>query len=117
MRYRDKFITTLSNFLTLYNAETAREEEKLANKLGRKLTLDDRRQYKLRGSVSISDIDRIVELIDQFDSETVGSLLVAYGYASEARRTQDTTEADDEADLGNAPEENSTPNEDDENEE
>jgi len=117
VRYRDKFITTLSNFLTLYNAETAREEEKLANKLGRKLTLDDRRQYKLRGSVSISDIDRIVELIDQFDSETVGSLLVAYGYASEARRTQDTTEADDEADLGNAPEENSTPNEDDENEE
>src|SRR5579875_229344 len=118
VRYRDKFITALSNFLTLYNAETAREEEKLANRLGRKLTLDDRRQYKLRSSVSVSDIDRIVELIDQFNnSELVGSLLVAYGYASEARRTQDTTETDDDADLGNTPEENSTPDETDETEE
>jgi hypothetical protein len=92
VRYREKFIAALSNFLTLYNAETAREEEKLANKLGRKLTLEDRRTYGLRGSISISDLDRIVDLIDKFDSETVGSLLIAYGYATEARRAQDETE-------------------------
>ena len=117
VRYRDKFITALSNFLTLYNAETAREEEKLANRLGRKLTLEDRRQYKLRGSVSVSDIDRIVELIDQFDSETVGSLLVAYGYASEARQASDSANTDDDTDVSSPADENGSSDEADENEE
>lgn len=103
VRYREKFIAALSNFLTLYDAETAREEEKLANRLGRKLTLEDRRKYGLRGSVSISDIDRIVDLIDTFDSETVGSLLIAYGYASEARRVQDESEGTGNSDTNGDP--------------
>lgn len=85
VRYREKFVAALSTFLMQYNAETAREEEKVANKLNHPLTLEDRRTYRLRGSVARTDIDKIVALIDAFDSETVGSLLIAYGYASEGR--------------------------------
>ncbi len=33
VRYREKFIAALSTFLTHYNSETVREEEKLAMKL------------------------------------------------------------------------------------
>src|SRR5258708_7062689 len=80
-RYPDKFIAALSRFLQQYNAETAREEEKLSNKLKRALISDDRRTHKLRGSVAYTDIDAIVRLIDDFGSEQVCSLLVAYGYA------------------------------------
>jgi hypothetical protein len=79
--YPDKFIAALSRFLYQYNAETAREEEKLANKLKRALVPDDRRNNKMRGSVAHTDIDAIVQLIDDFGSEQVCSLLVAYGYA------------------------------------
>lgn len=85
VRYREKFIAALSTFLTQYNSETVREEEKLAVRLGGRITLEMRRKYKLRGTVAISDIDEIVKLIDEFDAETVGSLLIAYGYASEPR--------------------------------
>jgi len=86
-RYSDKFIAALSRFLQQYNAETAREEEKLANRLGgRTLTSEDRRNNKLRGSVAYSDIDAIAALIDEFGSEQVCSLLVAYGYASDPRK-------------------------------
>lgn len=81
--YPDKFIAALSRFLHQYNSETAREEEKLANKLKRALVPDDRRKNKMRGSVSYTDIDAIVQLIDDFGSEQVCSLLVAYGYARE----------------------------------
>jgi hypothetical protein len=81
--YPDKFIAALSRFLHQYNAETAREEEKLANKLKRALVPDDRRKNKMRGSVAYTDIDAIVQLIDDFGSEQVCSLLVAYGYARE----------------------------------
>ena len=79
--YPDKFIAALSRFLHQYNAETAREEEKLANKLKRPIVSEDRRKNKMRGSVAYTDIDAIVQLIDDFGSEQVCSLLVAYGYA------------------------------------
>lgn len=85
-RYSDKFIAVLSRFLQEYNAETAREEEKVANKFARTLTVEDRRAHKLRGSVAYTDIDAIVALIDEFGSEQVCSLLVAYGYASDPRK-------------------------------
>src|SRR6266700_3692892 len=83
-RYRNKFMVALSEFLQRYNAETSREEEKVANKLGSKLTLDDRRKYNLRASIPYPDIDEIAGLIDRFNSsELIGSMLVAYGYARE----------------------------------
>ncbi len=113
VRYREKFIAALSAFLTQYNSETVREEEKLAIRLGGRLLPETRRKYKLRGTVAVSDIDEIVKIIDDFDAETVGSLLVAYGYASEPRGkyeapsnpdTGDTSPSgDDQPDLPNDP--------------
>lgn len=85
-RYKKKFLVALSTFLQQYNAETAREEEKAANRVGGTLTPADRRKYNLRGTVSHADIDQIVELVEKFDSETVCSLLIAYGYASDPRK-------------------------------
>jgi len=85
VRYREKFIAALAAFLTQYNAETVREEEKLAVKLGGQISKEARKTHKLRGTVAVSDIDEIVQLIDEFNAETVGSLLVAYGYASTSR--------------------------------
>jgi hypothetical protein len=85
-RYEKKFLVALSTFLQQYNGETAREEEKAANRVGGTLTPADRRKYNLRGTVSHADIDQIVELVDIFGSETVCSLLVAYGYASDPRK-------------------------------
>lgn len=87
VHYPDKFIQVLSSFLHEYIAETAREEEKLANRLGRALTSQDRRSHKLRMTVDTTDIDEVVKLIDEFGPEPVCSLLVAYGYAREGRPT------------------------------
>jgi hypothetical protein len=85
VHYPDKFIQAISTFLHEYNAETAREEEKIANRLGRSLTSQDRRTYKLRMSVAATDIDQLLALIDEFGAEAVCSLLVAYGYARDGR--------------------------------
>src|SRR5205823_9496416 len=66
-RYPEKFINALSDFLMNYLTETAREEEKLANKLGGRITPEQRRQRKLRGTVAISDINEIIALMGDFD--------------------------------------------------
>src|SRR5258707_320349 len=81
VHYPAKFLLAISTFLQQYNAETAREEEKLANRLGRALTSQDRKTHKLRGSVANADIDELIKLIDEFGHEPVFALLVAYVYA------------------------------------
>jgi CRISPR-associated endonuclease/helicase Cas3 len=94
-RYRNKFMITLSEFLQRYNAETSREEEKVANKLGRKLTPEDRRVFSLRASIPYTDIDEIADLIDRYNSsELIGSMLVAYGYAREPRKITESNTTD-----------------------
>jgi hypothetical protein len=85
VHYPAKFIQAISAFLYEYNAETAREEEKTANRLGRALTSQDRRTHKLRMSVATTDIDQLIALIDEFGAEAVCSLLIAYGYARDGR--------------------------------
>ncbi len=98
-RYRNKFMVALSEFLQRYNAETSREEEKVANKLGRKLTLEDRRKYNLRTSILSTDIDEIADLIDRFESsELIASMLVAYGYAREPFKGTTEEPADNNTD-------------------
>ncbi len=68
-RYPDSFIAALSDFLHKYNAENAQVMET--------------RSGPYRRSVKTTDIDEIVALIDEFGSETVANLLIAYGYARE----------------------------------
>ncbi|HXR65903.1 MAG TPA: hypothetical protein VN729_08265 [Ktedonobacteraceae bacterium] len=97
VHYPDKFILAISTFLQQYNAETAREEEKVANRLGRALSSQERRAHKLRGSVATSDIDQLIALIDAFGAEAVCSLLVAYGYARDGRPAASDEKSADQA--------------------
>lgn len=66
-RYPQDFIAELSDFLHLYNAETARVMET--------------RPAPYRRSIRTSDIDKIVKLIDDYSSITIANMLIAYGYA------------------------------------
>ena len=66
-RYPQDFIAELSEFLHLYNAETARVMET--------------RSAPYRRSIRTSDIDEIVALIDEYGSQTIANMLIAYGYA------------------------------------
>lgn len=107
VKYRDKFVAALATFLTQYNAETAREEEKLANRLERSREPQERKKLyqerkKLRRYVTPDDIDQVIALIDdkEFGAEIVGSLLIAYGYANDfaKRKTDGESEGDNEDD-------------------
>ncbi|MEO9031032.1 MAG: hypothetical protein ABI413_19675, partial [Ktedonobacteraceae bacterium] len=80
-RSRNEFMTALSEFIVLYNAETAREEEKLAKRLAKRLSADDYRTHKLRYPVTTADIEQFGELLDTYPTELVATMLVAYGYA------------------------------------
>jgi hypothetical protein len=88
-RSRNDFLTALNQFLIAYNVETAREEEKLARRLQRRLTSADYRAHKLRYPISTKDIDQIEALLDTYPTELIASMLVAHGYA---RYEQLTTE-------------------------
>lgn len=68
-RYPESFIAALGDFLHKYNAENAQVMEA--------------RSGPYRRSVKTTDIDEIAALIDEFGSETVANLLIAYGYARE----------------------------------
>jgi hypothetical protein len=81
-RYRDDFMMALSEFIFLYNAETAREEEKLARKLNnRRLEASDYRKYRLRYPVTTADMEGFGKLLDTYPTELVAHMLIAYGYS------------------------------------
>jgi hypothetical protein len=80
-RYRDDFTNEINEFLFLYNAETAREEEKVARKLQRRLTTDDYRKNRLRYPVTTADIDQLNDLLDHYPTELIAKMLISYGYA------------------------------------
>ncbi len=77
----DEFMEALGIFLQAYSEETVREEEKLATRLGHKLTSEDRRAHKLRSNISENDLKEIGELIDRYGSGLICSMLISYGYA------------------------------------
>jgi hypothetical protein len=74
-RYKDDFITALSEFMFKFNAENAQVME---------VTKGQRPPY--RRSIQTSDIESVVALIDRFGSETIANLLIAYGYARSPRK-------------------------------
>ena len=69
--YPDDFLAELGEFLHLYNAENAQLREK------------DRNPF--RSDVRMEDMEEIVKLVDRFGSKVVCNMLVAFGYATEAR--------------------------------
>jgi hypothetical protein len=105
-RYGKEFTIALAEFLSQYNAETAMEDEKAAKKSMREtgaerprpLTKQDRRARNLRYMTEEDDFKRVVDLINQYGSELVGSMLVACGYSfkggdtrKEANQTETAT--------------------------
>ena len=98
-RYRNDFITAVSEFIFVYNAETAREEEKVARNVKRHLTTADYRQHKLRYPVTTADIDQLIELLDSYPTELVASMLVSYGYARREVLKRDEIQADTTNDI------------------
>jgi hypothetical protein len=76
--YRDKFITTLCSFLNVYNLENLR----VSSREG----ISDPSDKKYgRKNVETSDIEEIVRLTDEYGSELICGLLLAYGYAKDTR--------------------------------
>jgi hypothetical protein len=79
--YPKEFVQALGDFLHDYNRETAQINERYKGK-----------PPVRRATITIEDIQEIVALIDEYDSETVASLLVAFGYAREPRVREEQEE-------------------------
>ncbi len=78
-QYPDEFVAALSDFLHKYNAENAQVMET--------------RPGPYRKSVKTDDIQDILRLIDQYGSDLIAKLLVAYGYAREPRAPENNQES------------------------
>ena len=89
--YPDDFLAELGEFLSLYNAENAQLREK------------DRNPF--RSNVRMEDMEEIVKLVDRFGSKVVCNMLVAFGYASEARSKDKSESVKQEIDDTQANEE------------
>jgi hypothetical protein len=70
VKISDSFISNLMEFIQMYNQENARLSEQ---------------GKRSRKTVKTSDLDELMSLIDEYGSEVVGMLLLAYGYASESK--------------------------------
>jgi len=82
--FPDKLCQVVGDFVGSYNAENARLAERL-RKAGRELP-------RRRDQVTTQDLEELTKLIDEFGSETVGYLLVAYGSAREPREAEPASE-------------------------
>jgi hypothetical protein len=83
---KQEFIADLSAFLTQYQAETVQLEETMS-----KRNIPFPFEYQRR-SVRTTALEEIVALIDEYGSEPVASLLIAYGYARLPRQVDDSTD-------------------------
>lgn len=72
---RDEFIVALCEFMQSYNQENVQKLENTGQ--------------QLRRDLRTSDIDEIVRLVDEYGSEVVAGLLIAYGYAREPREAEE----------------------------
>lgn len=88
---KKEFLSAIANFLADYEAENLRLSEKLQNQ-GKSL----KRIWPKK-----QDLDRLIELIEQFDTVLVANLLVAYGYASwrEAKDEAQNSAADESSEM------------------
>ena len=76
--YPDRFIQTLSNFLYDYNRETIQIYERFKGN-----------PPVHRAQVTTEDIEQVVSLVDEYGSQTVANLLVAFGYAREPHEAEE----------------------------
>jgi hypothetical protein len=96
-----EFMRALSEFLTEYSQENARvmdrakkaaqkaaeaaEAARLSQENARVMDRAKGKPYRKRIPVSTEDIAQLAALIDEYDSQTIASMLIAFGYASEPR--------------------------------
>lgn len=83
--YKNDLVEYLSEFIALYNAETARYVEHHPAEFN---------TGKVRATLKTEDVKEVINLIDEYGSSIVGKLLAAYGYALE--RKEGTPENDEE---------------------
>lgn len=81
-RFKDQFVSELSDFVTAYNYENRRKEEQRGGG-----------SYRRRPQVTTSDLADVVRLLDTYPSETVAMLLLAYAAASDPRSADDQAAA------------------------
>ncbi len=74
MRFKDKFVAALADFVQQYNNENARHVEQ---------------DKETRPRITTRDLDQVIDLIEQYGSELVGMLLLAYGYAKESKEEEE----------------------------
>lgn len=77
-RFKDQFVSELSDFVTNYNYENRRKQEQRGGA-----------SYRRRPQVTTSDLADVVRLLDAYPSETVAMLLLAYAAASDPRSADD----------------------------
>jgi len=80
-QYPDEFIKALTDFIHSYNEENARVYERTKGKGIR------------RKSVTTTDIEQVVALVDEYGSKTVANLLIAFGYARDPKEKETDSEA------------------------
>lgn len=78
--YKEKFITTLTDFVATFNSENARAFE------SNKARGEDSRTRK---NITDQDLVSVINLVDEFGSNLVGNLLVAFGYAKKEKDSGD----------------------------
>jgi len=96
--YPADFLAELSKFLLEYNAETSQMHEGLMSRYNG--TIPDNVRKQTRRRVETSAIEDITELLGAFnnDSKLICNMLVAFGYASEARSKDKSEGVEEEID-------------------
>lgn len=90
------FLSEITDFLAKYQAENLRLSEQLLNK----------GKFLKRVWTTKEDLDRLVELVENYDTVLVANLLIAYGYArwtkaKEVDLEDENADINDEQDLNN----------------
>lgn len=92
-QYREDFLAELGLFLQEYSAENGQQLE--------------RRGRHYRRVIREDDITEIVRLVDEYGSQVVCDLLIAFGYASGPKRAGEPSQDEPEDDNGSASDLNS----------
>ena len=78
-QYPDEFVRALADFMQSYNEETVRVYERTKGQSRRK-------------AITTNDIEAVVVLVDEYGSETICNLLVAFGYARDPKEKVEETD-------------------------
>ncbi len=81
--YVSEFITELSDFLRRYSTENSQTMENLSKSYPGEIP--EQTRYLLRKDIRTSDFDTFAKLLTSENSQMIGNLLIAYGYAREGK--------------------------------